>query len=85
MKTKLSAKGRVALPAQILRKLRLRTGDFLDMRIEDGSIVLTPRRTRSRKVRILVDPVTGLPVLSAGSDVPLLSSKQVREILSEFP
>jgi AbrB family looped-hinge helix DNA binding protein len=85
MKTKLSAKGRVVLPLQILRRLGLRTGDRLDTQVEGGRIVLTPRRSRSRKVSIVVDPVTGLPVLSAGSEASRLSSKQVREILSEFP
>jgi len=47
--------------------------------------VLTPRSTRARKVSIVVDPITGLPVLSAGPDAQLLSSKQVCEILSDFP
>ena len=65
--------------------LGLRTGDPLDTKVEGGSIVLTPQRKRSKKVSILVDPITGLPVLSAGRDAPLLSSKEVREILSEFP
>jgi hypothetical protein len=40
---------------------------------------------RSPRKSIVVDPVTGLPVLSAGPDASRLSSKQVREILSEFP
>jgi hypothetical protein len=39
----------------------------------------------SGKACILVDPLTGLPVLSAGSDAPPLTSKQVEEILSTFP
>jgi AbrB family looped-hinge helix DNA binding protein len=85
MKTKLSTKGQVVLPVQIRRKLGLQTGDPLDTEVEGGRIVLTPRRPRSRKARITVDPVTGLPVLSAGFEAPLLSSKQVREILAEFP
>ena len=85
MKTKLSTKGQVVLPVQIRRKLGLRTGDPLDTEVEGGRIVLTPRRPRSRKVRIVVDSVTGLPVLSAGLEAPPLSSKQVREILAEFP
>jgi AbrB family looped-hinge helix DNA binding protein len=85
METKLSTKGQVVLPVHIRRKLGLRTGDPLDTQVEGGRIVLTPRKTRSRKVSIVVDPVTGLPVLSAGTEAPLLSSKQVREILSEFP
>jgi AbrB family looped-hinge helix DNA binding protein len=85
METKLSTKGQIVLPVQIRRKLGLRTGDALDAKVECGRIVLTPRRARSQRASIVVDPVTGLPVLSAGSDVSLLSNKQVREILSEFP
>jgi AbrB family looped-hinge helix DNA binding protein len=85
MQTKVSTKGQVVLPSPIRRKLGLRTGDPLDAKIEGGSIVLTPRSTRSRKVMILVDPISGLPALSAGSDAPILSSKQVNDILSDFP
>jgi len=50
-----------------------------------GRIVLTPRSARARKVSIVVDTITGLPALSAGPDAQLLSSKQVYEILSDFP
>lgn len=85
MKTKISTKGQVVLPVQIRRKLGLRTGDPLDTQVEGGRIVLTPQRARSRNVSIVIDPVTGLPALSAGSHAPLLSSKQVRDILAEFP
>ena len=85
METKVSTKGQVVLPNPIRRKLGLRAGDPLDARVEGGRIVLTPRSTRSQKVIILIDPVTGLPVLSAGPDSPVMSSKQVREILSDFP
>jgi AbrB family looped-hinge helix DNA binding protein len=85
METKVSTKGQVVLPIQVRRKLGLRTGDPLDTKVEGGRIVLTPHRTRSGKVKIVVDPITGLPVLSAGPNAPVLSSKQVREILAEFP
>ena len=85
MKTRISTKGQVVLPVQIRRKLGLRAGDPLDTQVEGGRIVLTPRRARSRNVSIVIDPVTGLPALNAGSDAPLLSSKQVRDILVEFP
>ncbi len=85
MQTRVSTKGQVVLPSPIRRKLGLRAGDPLNADVEGGRIVLTPRRTRSLKVRILLDPITGLPALSAGSDALVLSSKQVREILSEFP
>jgi AbrB family looped-hinge helix DNA binding protein len=85
MQTKLSTKGQIVLPSPIRRKLGLRTGDALDAELEIGRIVLTPRKTRSHKVSILVDPLTLLPVLSAGPDAPLLSSKQIEEILANFP
>ena len=85
MQTKVSTKGQVVLPSPIRRKLGLRTGDSLDAKIEGGRIVLTPQSPRSRKVSMLLDAETGLPVLSAGPDAAVLSSKQVREILSEFP
>jgi AbrB family looped-hinge helix DNA binding protein len=85
MQTKISTKGQVVLPSPIRHKLGLRAGDPLDANVEDGRIVLTPRRTRSKRVTIVIDPLTGLPVLSADPDGPLLSSKQVEEILANFP
>ncbi|PYU65250.1 MAG: hypothetical protein DMG49_24715 [Acidobacteria bacterium] len=85
METKLSTKGQVVLPGPIRRQLGLQAGDSLDVKVQAGSVMLIPRRKRSRQVRILVDRITGLPVLSAGPEAPLLTSRQVREILSEFP
>jgi AbrB family looped-hinge helix DNA binding protein len=85
MQTKISTKGQVVLPSPIRHKLGLRAGDPLDAKVEGGRIVLTPRRIRSKKVSILVDSLTGLPVLSADPDAPLLNSKQVEEILTNFP
>lgn len=63
MQTRVLEHGRIALPASIRRKLRLRPGDVLDVKELDGRIVLTLRRRRA-KAQILVDPITGLPVLS---------------------
>jgi AbrB family looped-hinge helix DNA binding protein len=85
METKLSTKGQIVLPGPIRRKLGLRTGDPLDAKVEAGRIVLTPRTKRSRGIRIVIDRVTGLPVLSAGPNAAKLTSQQVSEILSEFP
>jgi hypothetical protein len=75
----------VVLPGPVLRKLSLRAGDPLEVKLELGRIILTPRKTRSQKVSILLDRITGLPVLSAGPDAPPLTSKQVQEILSYLP
>jgi AbrB family looped-hinge helix DNA binding protein len=85
MTTKVSTKGQVVLPGPLRRKLGIRAGDSLQAKIEAGRIVLTPQKKRPRKARIVRDPITGLPVLTAGSDAPVLTSKEVREILAEFP
>ncbi len=85
MQTKISTKGQVVLPSAIRRRLGLRAGDPLDANVEAGRIVLTPRRARRLRARIIKDPVTGLPVLSAGPDAPVLTSKEVEDILADFP
>jgi AbrB family looped-hinge helix DNA binding protein len=81
MRIKVLERGRVALPVSVRRKLGMRVGELLEVRVESGRITLTPRRVRSRKAQILVDPITGLPVLSAGPDAPVLTSEEVNEIL----
>lgn len=85
MQTKVSTKGQVVLPGRIRRKLGIRAGDPLDVSIEAGRIVLTTRKSRQRKPRIVTDPITGLPVLTLGPDAPILTSKEVEEMLADFP
>jgi len=85
MKTTVSTKGQVVLPRPIRTRLGLRPGDELEAKVEDGKIVLAPRRKRSRKAHILTDPVTGMPVLTAGTGAPKLTAREVDEILSDFP
>jgi AbrB family looped-hinge helix DNA binding protein len=84
METRVSTKGQVVLPGPLRRRLGILAGDSLDANIEGGRIVLTPRKKRPHRVRIIVDPVTGLPVLSAGMQVPALRSKEVEEILANL-
>jgi AbrB family looped-hinge helix DNA binding protein len=84
MQTRVSTKGQVVLPEPIRSKLGIRAGDPFDVDVEDGRIVLTPKRSRPHPVRIIQDPITGLPVLSAGTDAPPLTSKKVEEILATF-
>jgi len=85
METKISTKGQVVLPSRLREKLGLRPGDALDVKLEGGNIVLTPRRRRRRKARIITDPITGLPVLTAGPGAPVLTNEQVKEMLADFP
>jgi len=85
METKVSTKGQVVVPSRIRRKLNLQPGDSLEARLEGERIVLTPRTPRRRSARIIQDPMTGLPVLTAGANAPKLTSAQVRELLADFP
>jgi len=85
MTTKVSTKGQVVLPSPLRRKLGICDGDPLLAKIEGGRIILIPQRKRTQKVKIVKDSITGLPVLSAGSGASILSSKDVQEILADFP
>ena len=85
MQTKVSTKGQVVLPGPIRRRLGLRAGDLLDAKVEGDRIVLTPQKKRSKKAKIVTDPVTGFPALTLGPDAPVLTSKEVEDLLSNFP
>jgi AbrB family looped-hinge helix DNA binding protein len=85
MRTRVSTKGQVVIPLVVRQKLQLRPGDTLDTRVEGNRIVLVPLRKRALKGRLIRSPLTGLPVLTAGPNAPRLTSKQVAEILADFP
>lgn len=73
------------LPQAIRKKMNLRAGDQLEARIEGERIVLIPRKKRSCKGRIIKDPLTGYPVLTAGKNAPVLTQREMEDILTEFP
>jgi len=80
-------KGQVVIPASLRKRLGIKPGDRLKADIEDQKIILSPRldRKKTRKARIIDDPVTGLPVIDVGEDAPVLTSKMVHDMLAEFP
>ena len=80
-----STSGRVVLPRQLLKELGLTPGALLDVKLEGASFVLTPKRGRRQKGKIMIDPITGLHVLTAGPGAPILTSEQVRKILVDSP
>jgi AbrB family looped-hinge helix DNA binding protein len=85
MRTRVSTKGQIVLPAPLRRKLGIRAGDPLDISIEQNRIVLSPASEPKHEARIVEDPITGLPMLSLGPDAPVLTSEMVRELLTDFP
>jgi AbrB family looped-hinge helix DNA binding protein len=85
MQTRVSTKGQIVLPAPLRNRLGIRAGDTLDVVVEKDRIVLTTPKRKRFKARIIEDPITGLPVLYAGPDAPILTSEMVREMLADFP
>ena len=85
MQTKVSTKGQIVLPQPLRRRLDIRAGDTLDIALEKDRIVLTAPKRKHFTARIIEDPITGLPVIDAGTDAPVLTSKMVRELLVDFP
>ena len=67
MQTKVSTKGQVVLPGPLRRRLDIHPGDPPDANIEDGRIVLTPRKKRAHRTKLVTDPVTGLPAFKCGA------------------
>lgn len=84
MQTKISTTGRVVLPGPVRRRLGLKPGDPLDVKVDGDQIVLTRRKKRRTKGKIVTDPITGFPVLTLPG-APVLTSKQVKEMLADFP
>jgi hypothetical protein len=65
-------------------ELGLHTGDPLEAKVEAGRIVLARPSVRMPGAGIVVDPRTGIPVLSGGEDSPRLTSDMVAGILADF-
>jgi AbrB family looped-hinge helix DNA binding protein len=85
MKTTLSSKGQVVLPATVRRKLGLLPGASLEIALEAERIVLEPIRPRPSRPVFGIERRTGLPVLKASPRAMPLSSGQVKELLADFP
>lgn len=89
MQTRVSTKGQIVLPGPLRRKLGIRPGDVLDATVEplEGAtrIVLTLESKPKYQAEIVTDPITGLPVLTAGPGAPALTSEEVAEMLVDFP
>lgn len=85
MQTRVSTKGQVVLPGPLRRRLGIQAGDAMEVSVEAGHIVLMLHKKKTRKAKIVADPATGLPVLSVGKNAPVLSGKDVDEILANFP
>ena len=86
MKTRLSSKGQVVLPAAARRRLGLLPGVEMEVAVESDRLVLIPQAAPRPRFRQGISKMTGLPVLEAAGDAPpVLTSEQVAELLTDFP
>jgi hypothetical protein len=46
---------------------------------------LARKGTKKAKAKIMIDPVTGFPALTLGPGAPVLTHKQVKGMLADFP
>jgi AbrB family looped-hinge helix DNA binding protein len=85
MRTRVSTKGQIVLPAPLRRRLGIRAGDSLDIAVEKDRVVLTQVSNSKCEARMVEDPVTGFIAIDFGPDAPILTSEMVRELLTDFP
>jgi hypothetical protein len=80
-----SENGEVLIPGSLCGALGIRPGESVDATVEDGRIVLKHQPKAKYEVRIVIDPITGLPALTAGPNAPKLTSEAVAAMLVDFP
>lgn len=85
MKTVVSSKGQIVLPAPVRRRLSLAPGTEMRVEVESGHIVLKPIGHAAPKCRQSTSTVSGLPVLEIQGTAAPLTSAQVKELLADFP
>ncbi len=86
MKARVSKRGDIVIPSALAKQIACKPGDRLEIDVKAGRIVVSPLRKKSRrKARIITDPITGLPVLTLDPGAPVLSSKEVKDLLEFFP
>ena len=85
METKVLKKGQVVIPVSLRKRLGIKSGDKLKADVRNGDIILSPKRQRKFKTRLITDPITGFPVLTSGPNAPVLTNEMVEEMLADFP
>jgi bifunctional DNA-binding transcriptional regulator/antitoxin component of YhaV-PrlF toxin-antitoxin module len=80
-----SETGEIVIPGSLGQQLGIRGGDRIDASVEAGRIVITQPSIRRPGAGMIIDPRTGIPVLTGGEGAPQLTSEMVAEMLADFP
>ena len=84
MMVTLSSKGQVVLPKPARTRLQLRPGSKFSCRVDGDSIILTLESRVRERLRLILDPATGLKITKSPPEVKV-SSEDVRAALADFP
>lgn len=80
--SRLSTKGQLVIPARFRKALNLRSGDKVEMELEDRGLVL---RRESQRAARLKRGKFGRPVLVAAAGAPPMTTEDVTALLEELP
>jgi AbrB family looped-hinge helix DNA binding protein len=82
IKSRLSTKGQLVIPARLREALNLRPGDQVEMELEGRALVL---RRQSQRAARLKRGNFGRPVLVAAQSAPVMTTESVTALLAELP
>jgi len=85
LKTTISSKGQVVLPAEVRRRLGLLPGTEMSVEVQEDQVILEIIGSMPPKFRQGKSPVSGMPVLEITKNRSVLTSEQVEELLMDFP
>ena len=85
MTTKLSSKGQVVLPRLARTRLNLSAGATLNCEVRDGTIILTPQSSETRRGESVIDEISGLRVAKRTTKSARVTTERVKALLADFP
>lgn len=85
MVTRISTRGQLVLPGKVRRQLGIQAGDAIVVQLEGERIVLTLQRKGAKQAKVVTDTATGFPVLTLGRGAPVLTNREIDEMLADFP
>jgi AbrB family looped-hinge helix DNA binding protein len=79
---RLSTKGQLVIPANVRKRLNLKPGDSVDLRLEGDRLIL---QAQSRPTATLRRGKYRRPVLVAAKGAPPMTTESVNQLLDELP
>jgi AbrB family looped-hinge helix DNA binding protein len=82
IKSRLSTKGQLVIPARLREALNLRPGDQIEMELKGRALIL---RRQSQRAASLRRGKFGRPFLVAAQSAPIITTESVTALLAELP